>query len=165
MNRGGYEIFENLAKLESLKLSSNNFVARTPKSHKIIFVVGAIFFASLGAFLAIFDNPELSIAMFIMGAIFMLLLPTLLTYKLYVNHSYLSEEYYVLFIKIINKVKWGDIKFKKITKVHRTNPSRIASTRITFYNSKKKRLMIIFSDTVGFDRIVKMAKNKNITKF
>ena len=65
--------------------------------------------------------------------------------------------FYDVFFKIIKEVEWKDIKFKKLK---RDEYGEINT--IKFYDENMKKLMSFDKETVGFTRIVKMAKKGSI---
>ncbi|MBR2024183.1 MAG: hypothetical protein IKA02_00055, partial [Clostridia bacterium] len=84
-------------------------------------------------------------------------LPTGLSYRGYISRETMREEYLIVFFKVIKEVEWKDIKFKKLK---RDEYGEIEG--IKFYDENMKKLMSFDKATVGFTRIVKMAKKGSI---
>ena len=73
------------------------------------------------------------------------------------NKISLKEEYFVLFIKVKKDVLWETVKYKKIT-IGNNNS-------IKLYDANRKKLMAFDGATVGFGRIMKMAKRSSIKDY
>ena len=152
------EILDSQAEIEELDLPSGNFVATISKGNKIALVVASIVGIILGAILWRFEGGAwLSILFSALSLVVILFLPTLFSYKGYINRETMREEYLIVFFKIIKEVEWKDIKFKKLK---RDEYGEINT--IKFYDENMKKLMSFDKETVGFTRIVKMAKKGSI---
>lgn len=152
------EILDSQAEIEELDLPSGNFVATISKGNKIALVVASIVGIILGAILWRFEGGAwLSILFSALSLVVILFLPTLFSYKGYISRETMREEYLIVFFKIIKEVEWKDIKFKKLK---RDEYGEIDG--IKFYDENMKKLMSFDKATVGFTRIVKMAKKGSI---
>lgn len=152
------EILDNQAEIEELDLPSGNFVAKISKGTKIIFISSAIAGIILGIIFRYFEGGAwLSALCFALSLAIILSLPTWFSYKGYISRETMREEYLIVFFKIIKEVEWKDIKFKKIK---RDEYGEIDG--IKFYDENMKKLMSFDKATVGFTRIVKMAKKGSI---
>lgn len=152
------EILDSQAEIEELDLPSGNFVATISKGNKIALVVASIVGIILGAILWRFEGGAwLSILFSALSLVVILFLPTLFSYKGYISRETMREEYLIVFFKIIKEVEWKDIKFKKLK---RDEYGEIDG--IKFYDENMKKLMSFDEATVGFTRIVKMAKKGSI---
>lgn len=99
-------------------------------------------------------EPTVGILCYVISALALLILPTMISYKCYVSKTSLKEKYFILFIKIEKEILWEDIKYKKV----RTGQNN----SITFYNKDKKKLMSFDGALVGYNHIVRMAKQSSI---
>lgn len=152
------EILDNQAEMEELDLPSGNFVATISKGYKILFLLVGIICVLTGIVLLNFvEEVWLSGIVIALGLVSLLYLPTCLSYKGYISRETMREEYLIIFFKIIKEVEWKDIKFKKIK---RDEYGEIDG--IKFYDENMKKLMSFDKATVGFTRIVKMAKKGSI---
>lgn len=152
------EILDNQAEIEELDLPSGNFVAKISKGTKIIFISSAIAGIILGIIFRYFEGGAwLSALCFALSLAIILSLPTWFSYKGYISRETMREEYLIVFFKVIKEVEWKDIKFKKLKK---DEYGKIDT--IKFYDENMKKLMSFDKATVGFTRIVKMAKKGSI---
>ena len=83
-------------------------------------------------------------------------IPTLASYRCYVDNDSIKEEYLILFLKKRKIIYWRDIKYIKIKK----DENNILS--IGFFDCNKKRLLSLSSSIVGLSHIFKKAKRKAI---
>ena len=152
------ELIDASAEIEELALPSGNFVATISKGNKIALaaaiIVGIIMSIIFGSFEG---GTPMCIITIILSAICILFLPTYLSYKGYISRETIREEYFIVFFKVIKEVEWTNIKYKKIKR----NEYNEAES-IKFYDENMKRLMSFDKATVGFTRIVKMAKKGSI---
>ena len=152
------EILDNQAEMEELDLPSGNFIATISKGYKILFSLAGIVSVLSGVILLKFVNEKwLSAIIIALGLVCLLYLPTCLSYKGYISRETMREEYLIVFFKIIKEVEWKDIKFKKLKKDEYGEIDTIK-----FYDENMKKLMSFDKATVGFTRIVKMAKKGSI---
>lgn len=152
------EILDNQAEMEELDLPSGNFIATISKGYKILFLLVGIICVLTGIVLLNFvEEVWLSGIVIALGLVSLLYLPTCLSYKGYISRETMREEYLIVFFKVIKEVEWKDIKFKKIK---RDEYGEIDG--IKFYDENMKKLMSFDKATVGFTRIVKMAKKGSI---
>ena len=152
------EILDNQTEMEELDLPSGNFVATISKGYKILFLlVGLICVLTGIVLLNLVEEVWLSGIIIALGLVCLLFLPTCLSYKGYISRETMREEYLIVFFKVIKEVEWKDIKFKKLK---RDEFGEIEG--IKFYDENMKKLMSFDKATVGFTRIVKMAKKGSI---
>lgn len=143
-------IFESCAELESLDLSSGEFVAKNCKAFKIASIIESILSTVGGILIFFFLNEEIAILFLVLGICMLLLLPTILSYRCLVNKTFMKEEYFVLFFRLKKEIHWSDVKFKKVITGR--------NSYIKLYDKNKKRLISFDSSTVGYNRILKLAK-------
>ena len=93
------------------------------------------------------------------GILASLLLPSVLTYRCQADRKQIKVSYFVLFLRRSKTVYWRDICYKKIR--HGSNGEPIS---LCLYDSRKKKQFHIDSGVVGFTRILRIAKKKNIPK-
>lgn len=152
------EILDNQAEIEELDLPSGNFVATISKGYKILFLLVGIVCVLTGIVLLNFvEEAWLSAIIIALGLVCLLYLPTCLSYKGYISREAMREEYLIVFFKVIKEVEWKNIKFKKLKKDEYGEVEGIK-----FYDENMKKLMSFDKATVGFTRIVKMAKKGSI---
>ena len=87
----------------------------------------------------------------------LLCIPTLSSYRCYVDDDSLKEKYLILFLKREKNVYWRDIKYIKIKKDENNNVLNIC-----FFECNKKRRLSFSSSIVGLTHIFKKAKRKQI---
>ena len=146
------------AENEELDLPSGNFVATTSRGYKILFLLAGIVSVLTGiVLLNLAKEVWLSGIIIALGLVSLLYLPTCLSYKGYISSETMREEYLIVFFKVIKEVEWKDIKFKKLKKDEYGEIDTIK-----FYDENMKKLMSFDKATVGFTRIVKMAKKGSI---
>lgn len=87
-------------------------------------------------------------------------IPTISSYRCYVDNDSLQEEYLVLFRKKKKTVYWCDIKYIKTKKDESNN-----IWSICFFDCNKKRLLHLLSSVVGLTQILKKAKRKQIAPY
>ena len=152
------DLLNTSAENEELDLPSGNFVATTSKGYKILFLLTGIICVLTGVILLnIVEEIWLSAIIMVLGLVCLLYLPTCFSYKGYISRETMREEYLIVFFKVIKEVEWKDIKFKKLK---RDEYGEIDG--IKFYDENMKKLMSFDKATVGFTRIVKMAKKGSI---
>ena len=144
------DLFDASAENESLYLSSGDFVAKNCKTLKIASIIGSILSTVGGILIFFFLNEEIAILFLVLGICMLLLLPTILSYRCLVNKTFMKEEYFVLFFRLKKEIHWSDVKFKKVITGR--------NSCIKLYDKNKKRLISFDSSTVGYNRIVKLAK-------
>lgn len=146
--------FELSAECESLDLPHGEFVARNGKAFKRALAITAILAIGIGLLLSLYMDKAVGHLLLVLGVCLALILPTILSYKCTVNKTLLREEYYVLFVKRQKEILWSDVEYKK-TIVGK-------SKSIKLYDKNRKRLIAFDGTTVGFKRIVKLAKCSSI---
>ena len=156
MGPGNYmnDLFECSAEIESYDIDGPEFDAKNAKAFKRVFTAMAILSNAFGLLLWCFTKNEVAILFLFFGACALLLLPTMLSYKCHVSKVMLIEEYYVLFIKIRKEIPWSNVRYKKITTGNNKS--------IKLYDENFKKLISFDSSTVGYQRILKLAKRMDI---
>ncbi len=149
-----FNAMDNLTENEEMDLPNGEFTAKLGKAYKIFFIVIPVLFILPAIALQYFNQTSLAILLYVLGGLFVLLLPTVFSYKCTVNTTSITEDYFIVFIRITKEIMWADIKYKKHTKGE--------SNSIVFYDENKKRLMSFDPATVGYSRIVQMAKRSSI---
>ena len=152
VGRAMNDMFDSYAAIESLDLPKGEFVAKNAKAFKIACIIASIAGIIGGAlmFFLFKEDREIALLFFALGTCMLLLLPTLLSYKCYINKTLMREEYFVLFLKRKKEILWSDVKYKKLTLGNNKS--------LKLYDRNKKRLISFEGSTVGFDRILKLSK-------
>ena len=145
---------------EEMDLPSGQFAAYVSKSYPYALSLAAIIGISLGSVLLfLLQDTVAGTAFFSLGVVAALMLPTLFSYRCYVDSDSLKEEYFILFIKRTHQVKWSSIRYRTVRTDASGNP-----LSIRFYNANKKKVIAFDSSIVGFTRIMRLAKRKGIPK-
>ena len=154
LGRAMNDLFESSAEGESLDIHSGEFVARNGKAFKVAMIIASMLATVGGSLLYFLLNEEIAIIFLVLGISMLLILPTILTYKCLVNKTVIIEEYFILFFKRTKEIQWSDVKYRKI---------RIGNnSSIKLYDKNKKHLISFDGVTVGFNRILKLAKRSQI---
>ncbi len=157
------ELLDDAAEREAMDLeigANGEFIAKTGKAFKIALIIAVAISLVIGVPMTIFSDREIGFLFVGLGTIAVLILPTLLSYRCLVNKTLLREEYLILFVRMKKEVLWSDVKYRKI-RLDGINKV------VKLYGENKKCLLSFDGATVGFYRIVKMAKRgaiKDITK-
>ena len=151
------DYLEASAEAEELDLPKGEFVAKMGKAYKIALSIASFVSLAIGIPTTFILHEDIGIIFFVLGIAALLILPTIISYRCVVNKISIKEEYFVLFIKLKKEVLWETIKYKKIT-IGKNNS-------IKLYDANRKRLMSFDRATVGFGRIVKMAKRSSIKDY
>ena len=150
LGKGLNDIFESCAEREALNLPSGEFVARNGKAFNLTSLVASLVSITVGALLLIFLSEKIGILFLVLGLCLLPILPTMFSYKCIVNKTTMIEKYWVLCWKRQKEILWSDVKYRKI---------KIGNNKsITLYDINKKRLISFDGMTVGFNRILKLAK-------
>lgn len=159
LGRAMSDLLESSAEYEELNsdLNCKEFVAKVGKAYKITLLVASALGFAFGLLMFIWIGERVALIFLCLGCCGFLLLPTLFTWRCTVNRQSINEEYFILFIKFKKRISWDEIKYQKIRLDKDKN--------IIFYNQNKKRLISFDGTTVGFNKILKMAKQKGIAKF
>ena len=150
LGKGLNDIFESCAEREELDLPSGEFVARNGKAFNLTLLVASLVSITVGALLLIFLSEKIGILFLVLGLCLLPILPTMFSYKCIINKTIMREEYLVLCWRRRREISWSDVKYRKI--IIGNNKS------IKLYDTNKKRLISFDSTTVGFNRILKLAK-------
>ncbi|MBQ8163331.1 MAG: hypothetical protein IJZ93_03070 [Clostridia bacterium] len=144
--------------LEDVEHSSDGFICRMGKGYKIGLSIASVLGISLGIFIIkILNSTGVGVLFFAFGIIALLFLPTVFSYRCFVNKSSLKEVYLILFFKKVIEVKWCDIKYREVKKDERGN-----TVLIKLLNEKKEKMIAFDNAIVGFKEIVKMSRQKSI---
>ena len=158
---------------ENMQISSGSFTAYYSKNWtKCFWILTAVMFvisilSTIGAISSFIDGDLtifglICLAVFFWGMTLLSLscIPTLASYRCYIDNDSLREEYLVLFLKRRKTVSWGDIKYIKIQKDKSDNIRSVC-----FFDCNKKRLLDLSSSVVGLTHIIKKAKRKQIAQY
>ena len=145
------------AECEELYLPKGEFIAKMGKAYKIALSIASFVSLVIGIPTTFIWHEDVGIIFLILGIVALLVLPTIISYRCIVNKISLKEEYLVLFIKLKKEVLWDSVKYRKIT----TGKNK----SIKLYDVNRKRLMSFDRATVGFGRIVKMAKRSSVKDY
>lgn len=152
------DYLEASAQGEELDLPKGEFIAKSGKAYKAALSIASFVSLAIGIPMTFVYHEDVGIIFLVLGIGALLCLPTIISYRCVVNKIFLKEEYFVLFIKFKKEVLWEDVKYRKIT-IGRKNNS------IKLYDANRKRLISFDGATVGFGRIVKMAKRGSIRDY
>ncbi len=142
-------------RIEENDLRGNSFVGRIAKGYKNCLVATSVFGIGIGCFLAFpMKSPAHGIIFAVIGVVSLLLLPTYFSYRCRVDKFTLQAEYYVLLFKVKKSVRWQDVKYKKVKREKDGN-----ARSIRLYDGNKKKLIFFDNAIVGFEKIMRMAKN------
>ncbi len=150
-------VWKTAAEWEESDLPRNEFVARNCKAFQKTMVIAAALSTVIGTVLILRLDVEVGSLFLVFGVALLLLLPTVLSYRCYVDKTCLREEYYLLFFKRRKEILWDDVAYRKMA-VGR-------GRAITLYDKNKKRLISFDETVVGYNRIVKLAKRSAIKEF
>ena len=146
--------FEMSAEIESFDLPHGEFVARICKPFRLVLIVVLILTACVGLLFSVFINKEIGYLFLGFSVCLTLILPTILSYKCTINKELLKEEYYVIIFKRYKEILWSNVKYRKST-VGRNKS-------IKLYDENRKLLIAFDGTTVGYRRILKLAKRSFI---
>lgn len=153
-----FEILDDMVSLEEDDLSSSKFTATIGKVYKIVLSIAAIVCIGLSFVIAfVLDSIDVGIVFAVLGVIALFFLPTVFSYRCYVDNISIREEYLIIFIKKRKQADWQDIKYKIITK---DRFGKVAG--IKFLNGDMKKLLEFDNIIAGFGLIVQMAKRKRV---
>ena len=149
------EFIDRQRRTEENKISSNEFIAVQSKGIKYMMLIAALISTSLSALIIFIHNQiDIGILFALLGVVSVLILPTLFSYKCYIDRVSMKEEYFILCFKVKKEVFWKDITHKLIMR----NKGGNEITSISFYNSERKKLISFDNSIVGFGKIISMSK-------
>ena len=149
------EFIDRQRRTEENKISSNEFVAVQSKGIKYMMLIAAIISTSLSALITfVYQQIDIGILFGLLGVVSLLILPTIFSYKCYIDQVSMKEEYFILCFKVKKEVFWKDIAYKLIKR----DKTRNELSTIRFYDSERKKLISFDMTVVGFGKIVRMAK-------
>ena len=151
------DYLEASAEAEELELPKGEFIAKMGRAYKTALTLASLVSLAIGIPSIFIWHSEVGIIFFVLGLAALLVLPTIISYRCVVNKISLKEEYVILFIKLKKEVLWVSVKYRKIT-IGRNNS-------IKLYDANRKKLMSFDGATVGYGRIVKMAKRSSIKDY
>ncbi len=151
------ELLDSSTKYEELDLPKGEFIAKIGRAYKIALLIAVFVCLIIGIPSAILWHEDGGYIFLLLGIPAILVLPTFISYRCTVNRISIKEEYLILFFRFKKEVLWESVKYRKIK--YGTNSS------ITLYDINKKRLISFDGATVGFGRILKMAKRSSIKDF
>lgn len=149
------EFIDRQRRTEENKISSNEFVAVQSKGIKYMMLTAALMSTSLSALITfVYQQIDIGILFGLLGVVSLLILPTIFSYKCYIDQVSMKEEYFILCFKVKKEVFWKDIAYKLIKR----DKTRNELSTIRFYDSERKKLISFDMTVVGFGKIVRMAK-------
>ena len=151
------DYLESSARGEEFDLPKGEFVVKMGKAYKIALSITSFVSLAIGIPTTFIWYEEVGIIFLVLGVAALFILPTIISYRCVVNKIFLKEEYFILFIKFKKEILWDSVKYKKII-IGRNNS-------IKLYDANRKKLMSFDGATVGFSRIVKMAKRSSIKDY
>ena len=149
------EFIDRQRRTEENKISSNEFVAVQSKGIKYMMLTAALMSTSLSALITfVYQQIDIGILFGLLGVVSLLILPTIFSYKCYIDQVSMKEEYFILCFKVKKEVFWKDIAYKLIKR----DKTRNELSTIRFYDSERKKLISFDMTVVGFGKIIRMSK-------
>ena len=102
----------------------------------------------------VYQQIDIGILFGLLGVVSLLILPTIFSYKCYIDQVSMKEEYFILCFKVKKEVFWKDIAYKLIKR----DKTRNELSTIRFYDSERKKLISFDMTVVGFGKIIRMSK-------
>ena len=149
------EFIDSQRRTEENKIASNEFIAVQSKGIKYMMLTAALMSTSLSALITfVYQQIDIGILFGLLGVVSLLILPTIFSYKCYIDQMSMKEEYFILCFKVKKEVFWKDIAYKLIKR----DKTRNELSTIRFYDSERKKLISFDMTVVGFGKIIRMSK-------
>lgn len=149
------EFIDSQRRTEENKIASNEFIAVQSKGIKYMMLTAALMSTSLSALITfVYQQIDIGILFGLLGVVSLLILPTIFSYKCYIDQVSMKEEYFILCFKVKKEIFWKDIAYKLIKR----DKTRNELSTIRFYDSERKKLISFDMTVVGFGKIIRMAK-------
>ena len=149
------EFIDSQRRTEENKIASNEFIAVQSKGIKYMMLTAALMSTSLSALITfVYQQIDIGILFGLLGVVSLLILPTIFSYKCYIDQVSMKEEYFILCFKVKKEVFWKDIAYKLIKR----DKTRNELSTIRFYDSERKKLISFDMTVVGFGKIIRMSK-------
>lgn len=149
------EFIDSQRRTEENKIASNEFIAVQSKGIKYMMLTAALMSTSLSALITfVYQQIDIGILFGLLGVVSLLILPTIFSYKCYIDQVSMKEEYFILCFKVKKEVFWQDIAYKLIKR----DKTRNELSTIRFYDSERKKLISFDMTVVGFGKIIRMSK-------
>lgn len=149
------EFIDSQRKIEENNITSNEFIAVQSKGIKYTMLAAALMSTGLSSLITfVYQQIDVGMLFGLLGVGSLLLLPTLFSYKCYIDRVSMKEEYFILCFKVKKEVLWKDVTYKLIKR----DKTRNELSTIRFYNSERKKLISFDMTVVGFGKIIRMAK-------
>ena len=149
------EFIDSQRRTEENKIASNEFMAVQSKGIKYMMLTAALMSTSLSALITfVYQQIDIGILFGLLGVVSLLILPTIFSYKCYIDQVSMKEEYFILCFKVKKEVFWKDIAYKLIKR----DKTRNELSTIRFYDSERKKLISFDMTVVGFGKIIRMSK-------
>lgn len=147
-------VFDSQRKIEENQITSNKFKAVYSKGIKYGMLMATVVLMII-SYLLIFVHKQVDIGRTSCFLLLfpLLLLPTLFSYKCYIDRVSMKEEYFILCFKVKKEVYWKDVSYKLTERDDVGN-----AISIKLFNSDRKKLISFDKAIVGFDKVVRMAK-------
>ena len=158
------EILDNSAEREELDekdMYEGPFIGRIAKSYKVGLLVAGVLMLAFAIFAYAVDDGgsrEWSFLLFAIDALIWLYVPTVVSCRVEISKDMIAEQYLVVFIRVRREIAWNDVKYRKIRQDDLTGKV----DRVHLYNADGKRVMSFDRGTIGFSRILKLAKRSAI---
>jgi hypothetical protein len=118
-------------------------------------LTAALMSTSLSALITfVYQQIDIGILFGLLGVVSLLILPTIFSYKCYIDQVSMKEEYFILCFKVKKEAFWKDIAYKLIKR----DKTRNELSTIRFYDSERKKLISFDMTVVGFGKIIRMSK-------
>ena len=147
--------WELSAQTEETDVVDDGFVLRYGKQFKITVLVLSIIATIGGIFMFFLIDKALGGLFLALGIAGCLVLPTVYSYRCFVNKTVMIEKYYIVFISIEKEILWEDVKYRKISNAE-------GDSHIKLYDENKKKLISFEGALVGYNQIFKLAKRSRI---
>ena len=149
------EFIDSQRRTEENKIASNEFIAVQSKGIKYMMLTAALMSTILSALITfVYQQIDIGILFGLLGVVSLLILPTIFSYKCYIDQVSMKEEYFILCFKVKKEVFWKDIAYKLIKR----DKTRNELSTIKFYDSERKKLISFDMTVVGFGKIIRMSK-------
>lgn len=149
------EFIDSQRRTEENKIASNEFIAVQSKGIKYMMLTAALMSTSLSALITfVYQQIDIGILFGLLSVVSLLILPTIFSYKCYIDQVSMKEEYFILCFKVKKEVFWKDIAYKLIKR----DKTRNELSTIRFYDSERKKLISFDMTVVGFGKIIRMSK-------
>lgn len=148
------QLLNFMAQMEKVSVHDGAFEGRISKGYRITMTLCSILGLSLGAVLLFcLQEIPVGILFFTCGFLILLMLPTYLSYRYYIDENSLTKMYFILCFPKKKSIAWQEISYKKIKR-----DSQGDMVSIGFYDNRRRKLISFDQSVVGLNEIRKKAK-------